>query len=89
MTESHKYFTPADFGAIHNQDTHLWSWWVGDQLRLVVRDDANFSRAYDIQFFGSSTEGINATQLRQLQATIGKALKCRKALLKQAKETSI
>ena len=84
MSEAHKNLTPADFGATREISPRFWSWWASDQILLSFYDDERDPRPYTIRFFDETQiEGMTLTQLEKLHAIIGKALECRKAMLRQ------
>lgn len=87
MNESHKNITPQDFGATREISPRFYSWWADGQILLSFYDDSRDTRPYTIRFFDETQiSGMTLTQLEKLHAVIGKALECRKAMLKQKQE---
>lgn len=84
MSTQH-HITPKDFGAtLENWGfPPVWTWWVDNQICLVFYQNPHETIPFELEFFAEANTGITPTQLEQLHAIIGKALECRKALIKQ------
>lgn len=80
------HITPKDYGAtLENWGfPPMWTWWVDDQIALAFYDNPWESRPFELEFFGEANNNtLTATQLDGLHEVIGKAIECRKALIKQ------